>query len=70
MPALDSLIVHGVRLYQRKASPALRSACRFEPTCSEYMIAAVGRYGSVRGVSRGLWRICRCRPPNGGVDLP
>ena len=66
----DHLFIRGVRMYQRKASPGLRSACRFEPTCSEYMIGSVARHGSVRGVARGLYRICRCRPPNGGIDQP
>ena len=67
---LDQLIIRCVRVYQREASPRLRGTCRFEPSCSEYMIASVTRYGSVKGVARGFYRICRCRPPNGGADLP
>ena len=67
---LDQLIIRSLRAYQREASPRLRGTCRFEPSCSDYMIASVTRYGTVKGVVRGIYRICRCRPPNGGVDLP
>lgn len=67
---LAAAIIRGVRLYQRKAPPRLRASCRFEPSCSEYMIESVGKYGVFRGVGRGLSRLCRCRPPNGGIDMP
>jgi putative membrane protein insertion efficiency factor len=47
----------------------LPSACRFHPTCSEYMRQAVERYGVTRGVWMGLKRLCRCHPFSpGGVD--
>ena len=45
--------------------------CRFEPSCSAYFIGAVKKYGAIRGVWRGIWRICRCNPWNpGGFDPP
>ncbi len=60
-----------IRLYQWTLSPLLGPTCRFEPTCSRYMIAAVEKYGLVRGVARGLARLGRCHPWNpGGFDPP
>jgi putative membrane protein insertion efficiency factor len=47
----------------------LPSACRFYPTCSEYMSEAVGRHGAIRGVWMGLRRLMRCHPFHpGGFD--
>jgi putative membrane protein insertion efficiency factor len=47
----------------------LPSACRFHPTCSEYMREAVERYGVLRGVSMGVRRLLRCHPFHaGGFD--
>jgi uncharacterized protein len=55
--------------YKRGISPFLPAACRFYPTCSEYMAEAVRRYGALRGVWMGLRRLCRCHPLNhGGYD--
>ncbi|GBD37516.1 Putative membrane protein insertion efficiency factor [bacterium HR36] len=45
--------------------------CRFEPSCSEYMLQAVRKYGVLRGVAKGWWRILRCNPwTPGGYDPP
>lgn len=56
-------------LYKRAISPWLPSACRFYPTCSEYMREAVVRYGALRGVALGLKRLLRCHPLHqGGFD--
>lgn len=58
-----------LRFYKRWISPMLPSACRFEPTCSEYMIEAVRKYGTARGVWLGLKRLGRCQPfSQGGYD--
>ena len=58
-----------LRTYKRWVSPMLPSACRFHPTCSEYMMEAVDKYGVVRGVGRGLLRLLRCHPLHaGGFD--
>ena len=60
-----------VRLYQLTLSPIFGRQCRFQPTCSHYMIGAVEKYGVLRGVPRGLWRIVRCNPfCKGGYDPP
>lgn len=60
-----------VRLYQRCISPLIGPSCRYDPTCSEYMILAIRKYGVVRGTLRGLCRILRCHPfTRGGYDPP
>ncbi|HEX4588572.1 MAG TPA: membrane protein insertion efficiency factor YidD [Gemmataceae bacterium] len=69
--ALAGLIVFGVRGYQRLLRPVLPAVCRFQPSCSEYMILAVHKYGPVSGGWRGVRRICRCHPWHpGGYDPP
>ena len=58
-----------LRIYKRWISPAIPSACRFYPTCSEYMMGAIERHGVLRGVGMGLRRLLRCHPfHQGGVD--
>jgi uncharacterized protein len=60
-----------VRLYQIFLSPLLGRQCRFDPTCSEYFILAVRKYGAVLGAWKGAWRILRCNPfCRGGHDPP
>lgn len=67
---MKKIIIALIRLYQRKAPYHIRDSCRFYPTCSEYMILAIKKYGCVKGVYRGIRRLLRCKPPNGGVDYP
>ena len=63
--------IFGVRLYQWILSPVLGGQCRFHPSCSQYFILAVEKYGFVVGTSKGIWRICRCHPfLPGGYDPP
>ena len=65
------MLIGLVRLYQIFLSPLLGRQCRFHPTCSNYFIQAVEKYGPLKGSLRGLWRICRCNPFNpGGEDPP
>ena len=67
LPAL--LLIGGVRLYQIFLSPIFGRQCRFWPTCSQYFIDAVRKYGAVRGSIKGTLRICRCHPWHpGGID--
>ena len=67
---MPRVIVLGLlRFYKVAISPWLPSACRFRPTCSEYMMDAVSRYGVLRGVWLGLKRLGRCHPfHQGGYD--
>ncbi len=58
-----------VRIYQKTISPMFPPTCRFTPSCSEYFIQAVRKYGLVVGSCKGFWRILRCNPWNpGGED--
>jgi putative membrane protein insertion efficiency factor len=55
--------------YKRAISPYLGNACRFTPTCSEYAIEAIGKYGALKGSGMVAWRILRCNPfCKGGYD--
>lgn len=56
-------------VYKFWISPLVPSACRFYPTCSEYMFQAVEKHGAARGVWMGLRRLVRCHPfCEGGFD--
>ncbi|HMO85872.1 MAG TPA: membrane protein insertion efficiency factor YidD [Lacipirellulaceae bacterium] len=60
-----------VRAYQWTISPWLGPCCRYQPTCSEYFIGAVRKYGVLHGAWRGVRRIGRCHPWGaGGYDPP
>ena len=59
-----------VLMYKAFAPLETRNKCRFEPSCSTYMIIALKYYGLILGTILGVRRIFRCKPPNGGVDLP
>ncbi len=63
-------IIWLVHLYQSKAPDRVRLKCVFEPSCSEYMILAVNKYGVVIGVCKGINRLFRCCSANAGVDYP
>ncbi len=66
---MQTAVTFLLRCYKRCISPFLPSACRFYPTCSEYMLEAVTRYGAVRGVWMGLKRLAKCHPFHaGGFD--
>ncbi len=66
------VLVALVRIYQRYISRWTPPTCRFTPTCSEYAVQALGRYGAVRGLGMALWRLCRCHPfhPGGNDPVP
>lgn len=66
---MKTLVIGLLRLYKSFISPVLPSACRFHPTCSEYMMGAVDRHGVLKGVFLGLKRLGRCHPFHaGGMD--
>ena len=67
---IKETVINLILLYQKFASEKLRSSCLFEPSCSEYMILAIEKYGFIKGFIKGIKRIFRCHYPNGGIDYP
>lgn len=66
---LGIFLVALVHAYQICISPFLGPCCRYYPTCSEYAITAIRRYGPFRGTWMGVMRILRCHPLHaGGYD--
>ena len=66
---MQKAVIATLRFYKSFVSPYLPSACRYSPTCSEYMMEAVDRHGVLRGVGMGLRRLLRCHPFHaGGFD--
>jgi putative membrane protein insertion efficiency factor len=66
---MRALTLASLRIYKRWISPLLPSACRFHPTCAEYMMQAVELHGVARGIWMGLRRLARCHPfHEGGFD--
>ena len=58
-----------IRAYQRWISPIRPRRCKYEPTCSAYAIAAIDRFGVLRGIALASWRLLRCNPfSHGGFD--
>jgi putative membrane protein insertion efficiency factor len=70
MPQVAKLVVlQLLRLYKGAGSPLLLPACRYVPSCSEYAMEAVERYGVLRGGGMALKRLLRCHPfVRGGYD--
>lgn len=63
--------IGAVRAYQYLISPMLGQRCRFYPSCSQYFILSVAKFGLMRALWKGIGRICRCHPWNaGGYDPP
>ena len=66
---IRSIFISILRGYQYVISPLLGNRCRFHPTCSEYMIEAVRRFGVLKGFYLGIKRLGRCQPMcEGGFD--
>jgi putative membrane protein insertion efficiency factor len=64
------ILCTSIKIYQRYAPSDLRNKCRFEPSCSEYMLLAIEKYGVYKGVKKGINRLRRCNINNGGYDYP
>ena len=66
---LQVLLIFGLRVYQRTISPLLPRSCKYHPSCSEYAVEAIRRFGIFRGAVLAGWRLLRCNPLSyGGYD--
>jgi putative membrane protein insertion efficiency factor len=69
MQCAKFVILQLLRAYKWAVSPMFPPACRFQPTCSEYAMEAIDRYGAVRGGWMAMGRLLRCHPFGGsGYD--
>ncbi len=66
---MKKLFIMLIRFYQKHISSKTPPCCRFYPTCSQYGIEAIGRFGALKGSVLTIWRILRCNPfVKGGFD--
>ena len=66
---MKKLLILLIKGYQKFISPMLLPRCIYSPTCSQYMLEAVTKYGALKGGWLGIKRICRCPPAQaGGYD--
>ncbi|MBM4171460.1 MAG: membrane protein insertion efficiency factor YidD [Ignavibacteria bacterium] len=66
---MRSVFIYIIKFYQKLISPLFPPSCRFYPTCSEYAVQSITKYGSIKGGAKAVWRILRCNPFNkGGYD--
>jgi len=66
---LRAVITAPIKLYQKTVSPLTGQRCRYYPSCSEYAVQAITKFGILRGLVLAGWRLLRCNPlSRGGFD--
>ena len=66
---MKKILIFFIRIYQNTLSPFIGRNCKYIPTCPEYTIQTIEKYGALKGTKMGIHRICRCRPfAKGGYD--
>ncbi|MDD3776126.1 MAG: membrane protein insertion efficiency factor YidD [Actinomycetota bacterium] len=66
---MKKILITIIKAYKRFLSPILPNSCRFYPTCSQYAVDAIYKYGVLKGSMKAVYRILRCNPFNkGGYD--
>ncbi len=66
---LSNILTAIVQFYKKFISPLTPASCRFQPTCSSYMLEAIELHGAIRGFWLGIKRIAKCHPWGGsGYD--
>jgi putative membrane protein insertion efficiency factor len=66
---IKKFMIQMIRLYKRYLSPLKSTKCPYFPSCSDYGLEAIEKYGPVKGGALAAWRICRCNPfSKGGYD--
>lgn len=67
---IEKFIIKIINLYQKYKFRSY-PVCRFYPSCSDYAIMSIEKYGVIRGLFKSIWRIIKCNPlSKGGIDLP
>ena len=59
---MKAFLLWCIRFYRKNISPARPPCCRFSPTCSQYALTAVERYGALKGGWLATKRVCCCHP--------
>ena len=68
---MKKIMIHMIRFYQKYLSPLkVRTHCIYTPTCSQYAIEALEKYGALKGSLLAIWRIVRCNPFSKGGYYP
>ena len=66
---MKNILIAMIRFYQKFLSPLKHTRCPYTPTCSQYAIEAIEKYGALKGSLLAVWRILRCNPfSHGGYD--
>lgn len=66
---MKRVMIKGIRLYQKYLSPLKHTKCPYYPTCSQYGLESIQKYGALKGGLMAVWRILRCNPfSKGGYD--
>lgn len=66
---MKKLLIILINIYRKFISPVRPSCCKYNPTCSQYALDAINKYGSFKGTIMAIYRILRCNPfSKGGYD--
>jgi len=66
---LRTLFISIIKIYQKIISPLFPPSCKYYPSCSEYSVEAINKFGVIKGSVKTVWRILRCNPfSKGGFD--
>ena len=66
---MKKVLINRIRFYQKYLSPMKSTKCPYTPSCSQYGLEAIQKYGAVKGGMLAVWRILRCNPfSRGGYD--
>ena len=66
---MKNILIYLIRVYQKYLSPLKSTKCPYIPSCSQYGLEAIQKYGAIKGSLLALWRIIRCNPfSKGGYD--
>ena len=66
---MKKVLINLIRFYQKYLSPMKSTKCPYTPSCSQYGLEAIQKYGAVKGSILATWRILRCNPfSRGGYD--